>query len=269
MKKIISLLSVLVLISCSSSDSEEQNLDSSDTNNDFPNYVDSNNLRIFARKGVSDSFLKNVGSAYGEILKDNSKIDQSMKSKYLSTSKDKYVYQRVGLDGMASGSDFDSGTPPKPYGDNATDYIWEMSSGGVDQIGEVIEHLLHTVTAVALYLSYSDWNYKSSTSPLYLAMREAVDKNVYDISSYDELKNDDAYERIITQEYAYWLILAEWDYYVTSGKKDNGMTGNGEFTLGTPSEIKSQLPLGHKLYEDYIEKIFSIPNKGNIISLFP
>lgn len=269
MKKIISLLSVLVLISCSSSDSEEQNLDSSDTNNDFPNYVDSNNLRIFARKGVSDSFLKNVGSAYGEILKDNSKIDQSMKSKYLSTSKDKYVYQRVGLDGMASGSDFDSGTPPKPYGDNATDYIWEMSSGGVDQIGEVIEHLLHTVTAVTLYLSYSDWNYKSSTSPLYLAMREAVDKNVYDISSYDELKNDDAYERIITQEYAYWLILAEWDYYVTSGKKDNGMTGNGEFTLGTPSEIKSQLPLGHKLYEDYVEKIFSIPNKGNIISLFP
>ena len=269
MKKIISLLSVLVLISCSSSDSEEQNLDSSDTNNDFPNYVDSNNLRIFARKGVSDSFLKNVGSAYGEILKDNSKIDQSMKSKYLSTSKDKYVYQRVGVDGMASGSDFDSGTPPKPYGDNATDYIWEMSSGGVDQIGEVIEHLLHTVTAVTLYLSYSDWNYKSSTSPLYLAMREAVDKNVYDISSYDELKNDDAYERIITQEYAYWLILAEWDYYVTSGKKDNGMTGNGEFTLGTPSEIKSQLPLGHKLYEDYVEKIFSIPNKGNIISLFP
>ena len=81
-----------------------------------------------------------------------------MKSKYLSTSKDKYVYQRVGVDGMASGSNFDSGTPPKPYGDNATDYIWEMSSGGEDQIGEVIEHLLHTVTAVGLYLSYSDCN---------------------------------------------------------------------------------------------------------------
>ena len=47
------------------------------------------------------------------------------------------------------------------------------------------------------------------------------------------------------------------------------MTGNGEFTIGTPSEIQTQLPLGHKLYKDYIEKILSIPNKDNIISLFP
>ena len=115
------------------------------------------------------------------MLKDNSQIDQSMKTTYLSTTKDKYVFQRVGVDGMANGSNFNPGTPPSPYGDNATDYIWEMSTGGEDQIGEVIEHLLHTVTAVVLYLSYSDWDYKNSSSPLYLAMREAVDKNIYDI----------------------------------------------------------------------------------------
>ena len=100
-------------------------------------------------------------------------------------------------------------------------------------------------------------------------MNEAVNKGIYDISSYDDLKNDEAYHRIITQEYAYWLILAEWDYYETAGKKESGMTGNGEFTIGTPSEIQTQLPLGHKLYKDYIEKILSIPNKANIIALFP
>ena len=138
MKKIFLLPLILLIISCGDSESEDQNSETSETNNDFPSYVDSNNLRIFARKGVSSTFLNNVGAAYGEMLKDNSKIDQSMKSKYLSTSKDKYVYQRVGVDGMASGSNFDSGTHPKPYGDNATDYIWEMSSGGEDQIGEVI-----------------------------------------------------------------------------------------------------------------------------------
>ena len=269
MHRLISILFLSLSISCGDSDSEDQNSNNSDTNNDFPSYVDSNNLRIFARKGVSTTFLNNVGLAYNEMFKANSNIDQSMKSKYLSTSKDRYVYQRVGVDGMANDSNFDSGTPPKPYGDNATDYIWEMSSGGADQIGEVVEHLLHTMTAVVLYLSYSDWDYKNSSSPLYLAMREAVDKNIYDISSYSGLKNDEAYERIITQEYAYWLILAEWDYFVTAGKKENGMTGNGEFTIGTPSEVQTQLPLGHKLYKDYVEKIFSIPNKENIISLFP
>ena len=170
MHRLISILFLSLLISCGDSDSEDQNSNNSDTNNDFPNYVDSNNLRIFARKGVSTTFLNNVGLAYNEMFKANSNIDQSMKSKYLSTSKDRYVYQRVGVDGMANDSNFDSGTPPKPYGDNATDYIWEMSSGGADQIGEVVEHLLHTMTAVVLYLSYSDWDYKNSSSPLYLSL---------------------------------------------------------------------------------------------------
>ena len=51
------------------SESEEEN-DFSGTNNDFPSYVDSNNLRIFARHGVSE-ILKNVGIAYGEMMKEN------------------------------------------------------------------------------------------------------------------------------------------------------------------------------------------------------
>ena len=267
MKKWILLLTIALFISCGGSDSEGES--SGETSNDFPNFVDSNNMRIFARKGVSNSFLNNVGSAYGEMFKENSNIDQSMRSNFLNVCKEKYVYQRVGVDGMANNSNFNPGTPPKPYDDNATDYIWEMQTGGADQIGEVIEHLLHTVTAVTMYLAYPDWNYKSSNSQLYLAMMEAVNKGVYDISDYDNLKGEDVYERIITQEYAYWLILAEWDYYEVAGKKDNGMTGNGEFTLGTSSEIKSQLPLGHKLYQDHIEKILSIPNKEKIISFFP
>ena len=265
--KFFLIVTIIFFISCGGSESEEGNPDGTST--DFPNFVDSNNLRIFARKGVSTTFLNNVGAAYGEMFKTSANVDQSMRSKYLSVSKEKYVYQRVGVDGMASNSNFNPGTPPKPYTDNATDYIWEMKTGGADQIGEVIEHLLHTVTAVTMYLAYSDWNFKNSSSPLYLAMNEAVNKGIYDISSYDDLKNDEAYHRIITQEYAYWLILAEWDYYETAGKKESGMTANGEFTIGTPSEIQAQLPLGHKLYRDYIEKILSIPHKANIIALFP
>lgn len=269
-KKIILKKAFLILLissflnSCGQSDSSSES-----TIGDFPNYIDAKNLRIFARQGVSTNFLNNVGEAYKEMFNENSNIDETMRSHYLSTSKEKYVYQRVGVDGMASDSNFDSGTPPKPYGDNATDYIWEMKNGGADQIGEVIEHLLHTVTNVILYLAYPKWNYNNSSSPLNLAMRESIDKGIYDISSYDNLKNDQEYNKIITQEYAYWLILAEWDYYSTAGKKDSGITGNEEFNIGTPAEIEIQLPLGHKLYKDYVEKILSIPNKQKIASLFP
>tara|TARA_B100001059_G_scaffold65398_1_gene61637 strand:+ start:596 stop:1378 length:783 start_codon:yes stop_codon:yes gene_type:complete len=259
MKKAFSIFLISFLGSCNTSNPQ----------GDFPNYIDINSLRIFARDGVSISFLNNVGEAYGEMFSDNSNIDSIMRSNYLTISLEENVYQRVGVEGMAS-SNFDAGRPPIPFDENATDYIWELNSGGEDQIGEVIEHLLHTVTNVILYLTYpNDWDYNDSSSALRIAMQEAIDKGVYDISSYDDLKNDnDIYHKILTQEYAYWLILAEWDYYEITGKKINGISGNEEFIIGTPSEITNQLPLGHKLYEDYLEKILSIPNVQKIVSLF-
>ena len=145
-----------------------------------------------------------------------------------------------------------------------------MDTGGKDQIGEVIEHLLHTVTTVILYLAYpNEWDYNKSSSALSLAMQEAIDKGIYDISSYEDIKNDEeGYNKVLTQEYAYWLILAEWDYYVVADKKRDGISGNEEFIIGTPDEIEFQLPLGHKLYKDYVEKILSIPNSETIIALF-
>ena len=264
MKKAFLILLIFpILSSCSKSDSSSKV--------DFPNYIDAKNLRIFAREGVSIDFLNNVGEAYTEMFNENSNIDSVMRSYYLSISEEEYVYQRVGVDGMASNSNFDPGEPTNPYGDNATDYIWEMDSGGEDQIGELIEHLLHTVTNVILYLAYpNDWDYNKSSSAISLAMQEAIDKGIYDISSYEDLKNDnDAYTKILTQEYAYWLILAEWDYYVITGKKMDGMSGNEEFILGTPAEISAQLPLGHQLYKYYVEKILSIPDEQKIVSLFP
>tara|TARA_X000000368_G_scaffold376453_1_gene329498 strand:- start:14 stop:799 length:786 start_codon:yes stop_codon:yes gene_type:complete len=240
-------------------------------NIDFTQHVDSNNLRIFGKEDVSLEFLNKVAQSYGAMFQDNQKIDASMRSKYLSISKNENVYQRVGLEESHEKNErYTDGFPPRPYRHNVTDYIWEMNIGGKDQIGEVIEHLLHTVTTVILNLSYpNDWGYMNSSSRLSLAMQEAVDKGVYDISSYEEMKGDkQAYRKVITQEYAYWLILAEWDYYVTAGKKEAGISGNEEFTLGTPSDIENNLPLGHQLYLDYVEKILSVPDKNLITSLF-
>jgi len=63
--------------------------------------------------------------------------------------------------------------------------------------------------------------------------------------------------------------IAEWDYFITARKKMEGISGNEEFIIGTPSEIASQLPLGHSLYTDYVEKIISIPNAESMLGLFP
>ena len=92
-KKSIASLIVL-LISCSLVD---------DIGNvDFTQHVDSNNLRIFGKEDVSFEFLNKVAQSYDAMLGDGLKIDQTMRSKYLLTSKDEYVYQRVGLEAFFS-----------------------------------------------------------------------------------------------------------------------------------------------------------------------
>ena len=97
-----------------------------------------------------------------------------------------------------------------------------------DQISEVIEHLLHTITAVGFKFAFpTTWDYNNTNSQLYLAMQEAIDAGDYNITSYAALQGDaEAYRRVLTQEYAYWLILAEWDYFVTAGNVEEGY-GNG------------------------------------------
>jgi hypothetical protein len=101
-------------------------------------------------------------------------------------------------------------------------------------------------------------------------MQEAIDAGDYDITSYADIDDAEAYNRILTQEYAYWLILAEWDYFDVAGKAQGGYgSGNEEFKLGNPDAIMTRNPLGHKLYQDYVEKIFSVPDRTLIVSLFP
>ena len=259
MKRIL-ILSLLMTLACGS-----------DSSKHFTTYIDVNNLRIFARDGVSTTFLNNVGKAYEAIFSEGADIDSTMRSTYLTTCKDQHVFQLVGLVGPENYPDSIDERPASPYEHNATDYIWEMNQGGAEQIGEVLEHLLHTITAVGLYLAYPDiWDYTKSSSPLSLAMQEAIDSGIYDISSYDELKGDtEGYQKTLATEYVYWLILAEWDYFVTAGKKEEGITGNGEFSIGTSAEIASQLPIGHQFYEDHVKKVLSIPDTATITALFP
>jgi len=268
MKKIFLLFSLLIIFSCSKEDNQDEQ--ESNELGDFSAYIDVKSLRIFAKEGVSGTFLNNVAKTYELMFEDGSTIDESMRSHYLETSKSKYVYQRVGVF-AENDPNFKPGIPPSPFDENVTDYIWQINEQGEEQIGEVLEHLLHTVTNVIFNLAYpNEWDFDNTSSLLNEAMNESIAKGIYDISSYDEIKNDnEIYNKILTQEYAYWLILAEWNYFIMTGKKMEGISGNEEFTIGTSSEISSQLPLGHKLYKNYIEKILSIPDSDTIKSLFP
>ena len=238
---------------------------------DYHRYIDVAGLRMFVLPEVGEEFIYKVGEIYYLMLQEGEHIDQDIRSSYLKTVKNDFVFQKIGYEGPERyGLDSDPPgidcCPGKGYEDNQTDFIWEYpSASGDDQIGEVVEHLLHTVTGVAFALEFTEWNWENPNSEIILAMNEAIEKNIFDISSYEEIKNSgniEDFNRITSIEFAFWGIVTEWGY------GDIYDLPHDEFTISTPSEVKEQLPLFHKLFEDTIKTIFTPPNKDYLRELF-
>jgi hypothetical protein len=238
---------------------------------DYHRYIDVAGLRMFVLPEVGDEFIYKVGEVYYLMLQEGEYIDQDIRNSYLQTVKNDFVFQKIGYEGPERyGLDSDPPgidcCPGKGYEDNHTDFIWEYpDASGDGQIGEVVEHLLHTVTGVAFALEFSEWNWENPNSEIILAMNEAIEKNIFDISSYEEIKNSgniEDFNRITPIEFAFWGIVAEWGY------GDIYDLPHDEFTISTPNEVKDQLPLFHKLFENTIKTIFTPPDKDYLRELF-
>jgi len=242
----------------------------------FVKFIDVENLRLFSLQEVSNEFLIKVAKTYLLMLEDNSNIDLEMRSKFLDVSKNHFVFQRIGLEGpdyyerkfKANFGSLPQSRAPNngPYRDNATDYIWEYNQGSESQLNEVVEHLLHTITNVVFAIQFKDWNWQEPSSMIRLATKEAIDKGIFNISDYQEILNrgdTEGFNRAISTEFAYWLIAAEWGY------GDFFDLPNSEFRLNNHNQIAKTLPIGHKMYKCYVEKILSPPKLKDLISIFP
>ena len=238
---------------------------------DYHRYIDVAGLRMFILPEVGDEFIYKVSEVYYLMLQEGEHIDQDIRNSYLQTVKNESVFQKIGYEGPERyGLDSDPPgvdcCPGKGYEDNHTDFIWEYPDASADdQIGEVVEHLLHTVTGVAFALEFTEWDWENPNSEINLAMNEAIEKNIYDVSSYIEIKNSgniDDFNRITSIEFAFWGIITEWGY------GDIYDLPHDEFTISTPNEVKEQLPLFHKLFENTIKTIFTPPNKDYLRELF-
>ena len=238
---------------------------------DYQKYVDVAGLRIFALPEVSDEYMYKVAETYFQMLQQGENIDNSLRSRYLNTVNNEKVFQRIGFEGPEY-YNFDSPNPSvdccpgNGYEDNHTDFIWEYKDANtIGTIGEVVEHLLHTITGAGLLLEFPEWSWEDTNSKIHKAMNEAVEKNIYDISSYEEIKNNgdiEGYNRVTVQEFSFWVIVTSWGY------GDIFDLPHGEFEISTINEVRSELPLAFELYVDTIEKIFTIPDKELLKSLF-
>ena len=238
---------------------------------DYQKYVDVAGLRIFALPEVSDEYMYKVAETYFQMLQQGENIDNGLRSRYLNIVDNEKVFQRIGFEGPEY-YNFDSPNPSvdccpgNGYEDNHTDFIWEYKDANtIGTIGEVVEHLLHTITGAGLLLEFPEWSWEDTNSKIHKAMNEAVEKNIYDISSYEEIKNNgdiEGYNRVTVQEFSFWVIVTSWGY------GDIFDLPHGEFEISTINEVRSELPLAFELYVNTIEKIFTIPDKELLKSLF-
>ena len=238
---------------------------------DFQRYLDVADIRIFILPEVSDDFAYKVADLYNLMLEEGENINYELRDKYLINTKNNLVFQKVGYEGPER-YNLDSDPPGvdccpgKGYEDNHTDFIWEyLNVRPEEQIGEVIEHLLHTITGVAFALEFEEWNWENPNSKINLAMEEAVDNGIFDISSYEDIKKYGSIEdfnKVTAIEFAFWGIIVSWDY------GDIYELPHDEFTISTPEELKQELPIFYSLYEDTFNKIFSTPEKDTVIEMF-
>ena len=135
------------------------------------------------------------------------------------------------------------------------DIIMEDVSG---QVTEVIEHILHHISDVGLhYTMPKEWGLSNSSS-LYKITQEAIKKGYYKVDDYSEIKEVGVRNRVILQEYTYWVVYTAWNLKETFGPKES------EWRILTAEELESKLPESRQLYERTIPKVITCPKKETL-----
>ena len=138
----------------------------------FYRYFQIHGLTIAGLNGVSDEFLINVGKTYEAMFLKNLNTNFSMQKRVFDAAKYPEkggpTIQRVGL---SKHQDINHDELPGWDLTNdlnqAVDFIWELQESGPSQINEVLEHLLHSLTALIFYQTFpEDWDYLEKNSLL-------------------------------------------------------------------------------------------------------
>lgn len=128
------------------------------------------------------------------------------------------------------------------------------------QVMEVIEHILHHVSDVGLHYTFPDEWGLSRDSVLWAAMQEAIEAGYYDVAQYDDMREDpEVYDRVLLQEFAYWIITCAWDLQVPYGPEESEWSG-----IRTPAELKAKLPRSMELIHGTLDRVMVPPRKATL-----
>ena len=216
-------------------------------------------VTLIARDEISNDFMQNVGNTISEMFTITSDTDLDIQRKVIESL---YQYKTViplfyGEDWNISHSEENSWDETSSA-NSLCDIIMEDIP---NQVMEVVEHILHHVTDVGLHYTMSDdWGLFSG-SELYKVTNDAIISGDYDIAQYSDIGEEDVRNRVILQEYAYWIIYTAWDL-----RKKYGPT-EAEWSIMSRNELAAKQSGSYDLFTRTIPKVMTCPS-DSILNLF-
>ena len=216
-------------------------------------------VTLIARDEISNDFMKNVGNTISDMFSITSDTDLDMQRRVIESL---YKYNTViplfyGEDWNISHSEENSWDETSSA-NSLCDIIMEDIP---NQVMEVVEHILHHVTDVGLhYAMNDDWGLLSD-SELYRVTNDAIISGDYDIAQYSDIGEEDVRNRVILQEYAYWIIYTSWDLRQKYGPAES------EWSIMSRNELATKQSGSYDLFTRTIPKVMTCPG-DSILNLF-
>ena len=228
----------------------------------FPPFIkslDVYGIKLIARDDISDEFMMNIAKTISEMFAIYNNTDQLLQRQVIENM---YRYKTIiplfyGEDWTIKNSE-EQGWEQTNAVNSMCDIIMEDIP---NQVMEVVEHILHHVTDIGLHFTLpDDWGLDPN-SELYRVTNLAIGSGNYNISQYSDIGELDVRNRVILQEYAYWIIYTSWDLREKYGPIES------EWSIMTREEFMSKEPVAFELFQNTIPKILSCPS-DSMLNIF-
>ena len=223
---------------------------STDSYPPFTKKLDVCGITLIAGDEISNPFMENVALTINEMFIINGNTDTLLQQTLLTK-----LYQYKTVIPLFYGEDWtierESNLDAIGDQNSVCDIIME---GVPDPVMEVVEHILHHLTDIGLHYTYpTDWGLTSS-SKLYNVTQEAISLGYYDVAQYSDIPETGVRNRVILQEYAYWIIYTAWDL------RENYGPAQSEWSIITGNELQSKLPESYALFQETIPFVMTRPS---------
>jgi len=207
---------------------------------------------------VTDEFVYEVAQSFHEMFPQDPDLDLEMQKKVLNN-----MLQYRSLIPVLNGryeslSDDMEGSMEQLSKDYSVCDIIMYRDGTGRQTMEVVEHLLHYLTSIGLHLTLpEDWSFSDPKSKVTQVMNQAIDAGLYDVGSYKDMIEEDkeVYQRVIVQEFSYWLISTYWDL-----QEPYGPMSEEEWNVDNKQDLLKKLPEGYDLVEQTVDRFMKSPS---------